>query len=109
MKKFILFLSLTLAAINASASDDCNEPVGEWQSVETLEQLLNETNWQVKRIKVDDGCYEVDGSDPQGNRIEAKFAPASLTLKKFEVKFADTKKDGPAYYGQLKDIAYFKK
>lgn len=109
MKKSILFFSLGIVCLNTAASDDCHEPVGDWQSVKTLEQLLIDTKWQVRRIKVDDGCYEVEGADPQGNQVEAKFAPATLTLKKFEVKFSDVKKDGPAYYGQLKDIAYFKR
>jgi len=109
MKKLILFFSIGLFSSSIFASDDCKEPTENWQPIETLEQLMNDSNWQVKRIKVDDGCYEVDGLDPQGNRIEAKFTPATLVLRKFEVKFTTDKKDGPAYYGQLKDIAYFKK
>jgi hypothetical protein len=108
MKKSALFLFAGIVSSGVIASDDCREPAENWQPIERLEQLMNESKWQVKRIKVDDGCYEVDGQDPQGNEIEAKFSPATLLLKKFEVKFKGDKKDGPAYYGQLKDIAYFK-
>jgi hypothetical protein len=109
MKKLALFLFAGIVSSSVIARDDCREPAENWQPKERLEQLMNESKWQVQRIKVDDGCYEVDGTDPQGNEIEAKFSPASLKLKKFEVKFKEDKNDGPAFYGQLKDIAYFKK
>lgn len=109
MKKLFLFISIGILSSSVFASDDCKEPAENWQPIETLEQLMNDSNWQVKRIKVDDGCYEVDGLDPQGNKIEAKFSPATLVLRKFEVKFQENKNDGPAYYGQLKDIGSFKK
>ncbi|UUZ54503.1 PepSY domain-containing protein [Massilia sp. H-1] len=30
--------------------------------------------WTVQRIKVDDGCYQVRGTDRLGNKVKAKFA-----------------------------------
>ena len=38
-------------------------------------------------IKVDDGCYEVDGLDRDGHQVEAKFSRASLTILELDVKF----------------------
>jgi hypothetical protein len=32
----------------------------------------------VRKSKVDGGCYEVYGTDPQGNRVEAYFHPVSF-------------------------------
>jgi hypothetical protein len=32
----------------------------------------------VRKSKVDGGCYEVYGTDPQGNRVEAYFHPGQL-------------------------------
>jgi hypothetical protein len=34
--------------------------------------------WQVRRIKVDGGCYEVYAVDPKGARVEAYFHPVTL-------------------------------
>ncbi len=36
---------------------------------------------------MDDGCYEVRGKDKNGNRFKAKYSPASLRIRKLEVKF----------------------
>jgi hypothetical protein len=80
-------LSLLLAGA-ALADDDCNEPVSDWQPRETLrQQVERQYGWSVQRIKVDDGCYELKGSDRKGNRIEARYAPATLRLRKLEIHF----------------------
>jgi hypothetical protein len=34
----------------------------------------------VRRIKIDDGCYEIDGSDAAGRRIEVTIHPATLQV-----------------------------
>jgi hypothetical protein len=36
--------------------------------------------WKIRRIKVDGGCYEVYGTSPKGQRVEAYFHPVSLDL-----------------------------
>lgn len=82
-------LALALGASSAYASDDCYDAVADWQPQETLRQMVEAKGWQVKRIKVDDGCYEVKGLDKAGNKIEAQFAPASLHIRNFEVEFAE--------------------
>lgn len=71
----------------ALADDDCTDPVADWQPQENLRQLMIDNGWDVKRIKVDDGCYEVKGFDQDGHRVEAKFSPASLEIIELEVKF----------------------
>lgn len=82
-----ILLTATLAAGLASADDDCNEPVADWQSRETLRQMLEAEGWKVHRIKVDEGCYEVKGLDQNGNKIKAEYFPATLRLRKLETKF----------------------
>src|SRR5690606_40075276 len=72
MKKILtMTLASFLIAGPALADDDCNEPVADWQPREVLQKQLEDKGWQVKRIKVDDGCYEVKGIDRNGNRFEA--------------------------------------
>lgn len=82
-------LALALGASSAYAGDDCHDAVADWQPQDTLRQLVEAKGWQVKRIKVDDGCYEVKGLDKAGNKIEAQFSPASLQIRNFEVDFAE--------------------
>lgn len=80
----------------AQASDDCTDPVVDWQPTEVLRQKMVGHGWEVKRIKVDDGCYEVKGVDGNGHHVEATFSPGSLTILELEIKFAGTG-DGAAY------------
>lgn len=72
----------------AWADSDCVAPAGEWQSREVLRQQIERHGWMVQRIKVDDGCYEVRGTDRLGNRFKAKYAPDSLRIRKLEITFS---------------------
>ncbi|MFD2189382.1 PepSY domain-containing protein [Pistricoccus aurantiacus] len=80
-------LCTLLSATAAQASHDCKDPVADWQPREILRQQLEAKGWQVRRIKIDDGCYEVKGLDQDGNKVEADYAPASLRLRKLEIEF----------------------
>jgi hypothetical protein len=75
-----------LGAGAAVAGERCNVPMADWQPREALQQKLAAEGWQVKRIKSDDGCYEVKAVDPQGRRIEAKFDPKSFVVVKHEIE-----------------------
>ena len=41
------------------------------------------------RIKIDDGCYEIDGRDAEGRRIEVTVHPATLQVIEFEYENDD--------------------
>jgi hypothetical protein len=86
--KFItVFITSCLMSGTALASDDCTDPVADWQPKERLRQMMIENGWDVKRIKVDDGCYEIKGWDRNGHRVEAKFSPATLKIRELEIEF----------------------
>lgn len=82
-----LSLSLSLAALPAVASDDCEVPVEQWQSREAVQQMAAAQGWEVQRLKIDDGCYEVHGKDAQGRLFKAKIDPQ--TLKVLKIRFKD--------------------
>ena len=72
---------LALSSTVAYAEDNrCNAPMAEWQPRENLKQKLEAEGWQVKRIKVEDGCYEAYAFDKDGKRVEAYFDPKSLEM-----------------------------
>ena len=57
----------------------CNAgPQAKWKTQKVLQQTLVKQGWKVRKSKVDGGCYEVYGTDPQGNRVEAYFHPVTL-------------------------------
>ena len=53
-------------------------PQSGWKSQDALKANLVKQGWQVRKSKVDGGCYEVYGTDPQGTRVEAYFHPVTL-------------------------------
>jgi hypothetical protein len=68
----------------ATGKMTCNSgPQAKWKSMESLKAQLTKSGWQVRHAKVDGGCYEVYGTDPEGNRVEAYFDP--LTFEKLLV------------------------
>ncbi|ATW05377.1 PepSY domain-containing protein [Sphingopyxis sp. BSNA05] len=53
-------------------------PQSGWKTQAQLEAALVEQGWTVKKSKVDGGCYEVYGTTPEGEPVEAYFHPVSL-------------------------------
>lgn len=56
----------------------CDAPQASWKSMEALKAKLAEDGWIVRKAKVDGGCYEVYGTDPEGRSVEAYFHPVSF-------------------------------
>ena len=78
----LLALSLGLAALPTWADDDCNAPMDRWQSREAVQQMAARQGWQIQRLKIDDGCYEIRGTDSQGRSFKAKIDPETLKVVK---------------------------
>jgi hypothetical protein len=80
-----LQLALALAAcvfgapVFATGLATCDSgPQETWQPQAKLEQQLKEKGWQIRRIKIDGGCYEVYALNEKGERVEAYFHPKTL-------------------------------
>ncbi len=48
-----------------------------WLPETSLTEMLEAKGWQVRRMKVDGGCWEVYGTTPDGQRVEGYFHPAT--------------------------------
>lgn len=86
MRKFMMILALTagLPAGAALAEEGCFVPMSDWQPREAVAKLAQDRGWTVRRTKIDDGCYEIDGRDAQGHRIEVTVHPATLDVISIE-------------------------
>ncbi len=80
----LLVLSLGLAAVPVWADDDCDAPLNRWQTREAVRQMAAAQGWQIKRLKIDDGCYEIRGTDAQGRTFKAKIDPETLKVLKMK-------------------------
>lgn len=80
----VLALAAALAAPPALASDDCDAPVERWQPREALRQMAAQKGWEIQRLKIDDGCYEIRGTDAEGRGFKAKIDPETLEVVKLK-------------------------
>lgn len=70
---------VSTAPASATGRMTCNAgPQSSWRSQEQLVRHLTSQGWQVRRTKIDGGCYEVYGTMPNGDRVEAYFHPVSF-------------------------------
>lgn len=82
LRHSLLALSLGLAALPTWADDDCDAPLNRWQTREAVRQMAAALGWQIQRLKIDDGCYEIRGTDAQGRSFKAKIDPETLKVLK---------------------------
>ena len=85
MTKRLILAAAVLAApfafaapASATGKMTCSAPQAKWKSRPALEARLKKQGWKVAKSKVDGGCYEVYGTDPQGRRVEAYFHPVTF-------------------------------
>lgn len=101
MKRLLAILAFVAAlpAGAALADDDCFVPMTAWQPRDAVARLAEENGWIVRRIKVDDGCYEIKGTDKDGRRIEVTVHPGTLQVLEVEYKDED---DRPRRDGRVR-------
>lgn len=83
----------------AMADDDCHVPMNQWQPREAVQKLAEARGWTVRKIRIDDGCYQIRGTDEAGREIKVKVDPGSLAIVKMKRRDQDHK-DGDDGVGQ---------
>ena len=68
----------TRAAINAEMISRGPHGPRRLRLTDEAKDLLVEKGWEIRRIKVDGGCYEVYALNEKGERVEAYFHPQTL-------------------------------
>jgi len=74
-------LLAALLAGPAMAGDDddddrrCGAGVGEWMSVAAIAAKAEAAGYVVREVERDDGCYEINGRDRDGRRVEIDLNP----------------------------------
>ncbi len=60
--------------------------VERWQSRKAVRQMAARQGCQIQRLKIDDGCYELRGTDDQGRSFKTKIDPETLKVLKIKQK-----------------------
>ena len=102
MKKTLTILGSlgVILAGAALADDDCFVPMADWQPRDAVARLAEDNGWTVRRIKIDDGCYEINGRDAEGRRIEVTVHPATLEVIELEYEDDEDEDVAPAWTGR---------
>ncbi|MGJ4931901.1 PepSY domain-containing protein [Bradyrhizobium sp. HKCCYLS2038] len=97
MNRTVLIAAILLGGLTSGIAladdEDCKVPMAQWQPREAVEQMAKARGWTVRRIKIDDGCYEIKGQDEGGRAIEAKVDPASLAVIRVKQRRGEHDKD----------------
>ncbi len=88
MKTLLVSLLISTAVVSAPAmaGDKCDVPKKEWQSEQAFRDAIQAKGWEIKKFKIDDGCYEIYGYDEKQRRVEAYFNPKTFDVVKMEVE-----------------------
>lgn len=65
---------------NATSEPNCWVPITVWKPRSAVEALAKVHGWTMRRVLVDDGCYEMLGSDKKGAPIEVRLHPKTLRI-----------------------------
>ncbi len=90
---FLVAVMACLAAAPVLAGDDCDVPLNQWQPRDAVLRRAAEQGWQVQRLKIDDGCYEIRGRDAQGREFKAKLDPKTLAPVKMKLRDRGSDRD----------------
>lgn len=76
-------LALTLGAAASTAAwadgDRCQAgPERDWRPMAELVGQLNQQGWWLRKVEIDDGCYEVEAVDREGRYHDVRFHPKTL-------------------------------
>ncbi len=52
-------LAFTATPASATGKMTCDAPQNQWKSLPSLETKLKKEGWEIRKSKVDGGCYEV--------------------------------------------------
>jgi hypothetical protein len=89
MQKFILAaLATGMFATPALASDDdyCGKaPLDQWMSETALKEKATGMGYEVRSVKIEDGCYEAYAIDAKGVRMEIYFHPVTGDVVKSKI------------------------
>ena len=84
LRRMTVLVMVAAFAAGTARADDCFVPMTDWQPREAVAKLAADKGWAVRRIKIDDGCYEIIGRDAEGRAIEVKVNPGTLAIIEME-------------------------
>lgn len=81
----LAFAASALSVAPAFADRHCgNVPDADWKSVAEVAAIATEAGYTVREIERDDGCYELNVVDGQGQKFDLKIHPGTGEIVRTE-------------------------
>ncbi len=77
MKSLFLLSAIIAISTAALAEPTCTSPKDKWMKQADFQKSIEAQGYKVKKIKMENGCYELYGHDKDGNRVELFFDPVT--------------------------------
>ncbi len=78
-----------------AANHECYVPMRDWQSRTNAISFAEAQGWTVKRVRIDDGCYEIFAVSADGVDMEVRVNPATLEIITTERESFQQDESGP--------------
>lgn len=83
MRKLLIVAALTLVSANALAKKDCtDQPKDKWMKEEDFKKRLEGEGYKIRKFKQPGSCYEIYGTNKEGQKVEIYFNPVDGSIVK---------------------------
>lgn len=87
MKLMTIIMALFILGPNAHAKKNCtDQPKEKWIKVEDFKKQMEKEGYKIRKFKQPGTCYEIYGTDKEGNKVEIYFNPVDASVVKREVE-----------------------
>jgi len=78
----LMFSSLLLSASAFAAKSCTEEPKAKWMTVDAFKKKAIDEGYKIRKFKQPGTCYEIYGTDKDGNDVEIYFNPVDGSIVK---------------------------
>lgn len=87
MKQVLLLLTLLTACGFAHAKTTCTtEPKAKWMKEADFKKKVEGLGYKIEKFETDKTCYEIEGRNKDGQKVDIKFNPVDASVVKEELE-----------------------
>jgi hypothetical protein len=83
MKQILMMALVALSVTPALAKKNCTDrPKSEWMTEADFKKKVEEMGYKIRKFKQPGTCYEIYGTDKDGQKVEIYFNPVDASVVK---------------------------
>jgi hypothetical protein len=83
MRQFVTILLILIAGGFAQGKKNCtDQPKDKWMKEEDLKKRLEADGYKIRKFKQPGTCYEIYGTNKEGQKVEIYFNPVDGSMVK---------------------------